>query len=107
MGDPIVDDKEEIEEWFSEPGALAGATVLFSEYECASYEGKAIVVFERGGKLFEVNGSHCSCHGLEDQWGEEETSWEAIAMRKLYDGDSIEHQVVALAKQKVAAKKEG
>ena len=46
-----------------------------------AYEGYALLVYERGGKLYEVNGAHCSCHGLEDQWAPEETSWGALAMR--------------------------
>lgn len=31
--------------------------------------------------LYEVNGSHCSCYGLEGQWEEEETTVEALAYR--------------------------
>jgi hypothetical protein len=55
--------------------------ILFASYEGGSYEGDAIVLFERDGKLYEAHGSHCSCYGLEDQWGPEETSWDAINLR--------------------------
>lgn len=55
--------------------------ILFAAYEGGSYEGAAVVLFERDGKLYEVNGGHCSCCGLEDQWIPEETSWEAINLR--------------------------
>lgn len=59
---------------------LEGCNVLFAAYEC-EYEGKALVVFLRDGHLYEVNGSHCSCYGLEDQWDEEETTVEALRHR--------------------------
>lgn len=60
--------------------ALEGEIIL-AAYGGGSYEGDAFVLFERDGKLYEVNGSHCSCYGLEDQWTPEETSWAALAMR--------------------------
>lgn len=61
--------------------------VVFASYIYADYSGAAYVLFERDGKLFEINGSHCSCHGLSEagiceggsQWVPEETSWQAIA----------------------------
>ena len=67
--------------------ALDGANVLVASYTYEDYNGDAYVLFERGGKLFEVHGSHCSCYGLgednycgdtETQWQPEETSEEAI-----------------------------
>jgi len=47
------------------------------------------VLFKRNDKLFEVHGSHCSCHGLSEesysggstQWQPEETTREAILHR--------------------------
>jgi hypothetical protein len=57
--------------------------ILFAAYEGGSYEGAAIVVYEKDGKLYEVNGGHCSCSGLEEQWSPEETSVGALKMRKL------------------------
>ena len=59
--------------------------ILFAWYDCADYSGSALVVYERDGKLFEVNGSHCSCYGLEEQWKPEETSAEALGMRCVRD----------------------
>lgn len=58
--------------------------VLYAHYGMGSYEGDALVIFEEDGKLFEVNGGHCSCYGLEGQWKPEETSWQALAIRKFY-----------------------
>ena len=68
-----------------------GIEVLFAAYTYESYSGEAFVLFVRDGKLFEVNGSHCSCYGLGDQdygsgvdrsqWEPEETNAEAIKRR--------------------------
>lgn len=56
--------------------------LIYAAYHQESYDGYASVIFSKEGKLFEVNASHCSCNGLEGQWKPEETSWEAIVMRK-------------------------
>lgn len=40
--------------------------VLFASYGLGICTGDAIVLFEHRGQLYEVNGSHCSCHGLGD-----------------------------------------
>jgi hypothetical protein len=40
-----------------------GINILFASYGCANYSGDAWVLFEQDGKLYEVNGSHCSCYG--------------------------------------------
>ena len=48
-------------------------------YEC--YDGQAFVLFERDGKLYEVNGGHCSCFGLEGQWEPERTSVKELRYR--------------------------
>lgn len=60
---------------------------MFAAYENESYEGYALVIFSKEGKLYEVNGSHCSCYGLEDQWSPEETSLDALRMRKYSYGN--------------------
>lgn len=72
-----------IREYAAPADALKGATVHLAWYGYGDYCGSSLVVFEKDGKLFEVNGSHCSCNGLEDQWSPEETLWEALAMRDL------------------------
>lgn len=59
--------------------------ILFAWYDCADYSGSALVVYERDGKLYEVNGGHCSCYGLEGQWTPEETTAEALGMRCVRD----------------------
>lgn len=75
--------KEMVDAFGSEVlGWLVDSVLIASVYEVESYEGSAFVLFEKGGKLYEVNGSHCSCYGLEDQWEPTETTWKALAMRK-------------------------
>lgn len=76
-----------IDSYHAPEDALTDATVYLAWYGYGSYCGSSLVVFEKGGKLYEVNGSHCSCYGLEDQWQPEETSWEAINMRDYYGSD--------------------
>lgn len=51
-----------------------GVEILLASYANECYSGSAFVLFRRDGSLFEVNGSHCSCYGLEGQWSPEETS---------------------------------
>lgn len=60
---------------------LKDVFILLAWYGYGDYDGSAFVLFERGGKLYEVNGGHCSCYGLEDQWDPEETSVDAILHR--------------------------
>lgn len=57
------------------------AQVILASYGCASYKGTAFVLFCQGGTLYEANGSHCSCHGLEGQWSPEETSLASLKHR--------------------------
>lgn len=61
--------------------ALVGAEVIVASYTYEDYSGRAYVLFERDGKLFEVHGSHCSCYGLEDQWEPEQASRDALLHR--------------------------
>ena len=60
--------------------------ILFASYDYENYSGDAWVLFEKGGKLYEVHGSHCSCYGLENQWDEEEVVLKEIENR-LIKGD--------------------
>lgn len=57
--------------------------ILFASYGCANYEGDAWVLYEKDGKLHEINGGHCSCYGLEGQWEPEEVSLEELEHRLL------------------------
>src|SRR5690242_2636394 len=78
------DNKEDIAREFSfDVSELDGCRVVFAAYKYEDYSGSALVLFTKGDKLYEVNGSHCSCNGLEGQWSPEETSMEALKMRDL------------------------
>jgi hypothetical protein len=58
-----------------------GIEVLLASYGYENYSGDAFVLFRKAGKLYEVNGSHCSCYGLEGQWEPEETTKESLLHR--------------------------
>ena len=57
------------------PGAdLSGVEVLAFWHSEPDYEESCWVLFRKGGELYEVNGSHCSCYGYEGQWEPTKTS---------------------------------
>jgi hypothetical protein len=82
------DAAEMVSDFEIDPAKLDGAEILFAGYDQGGYEGHAFVLLRRNGKLYEVNGGHCSCYGLEGMWDEEETSPEAIRVR--LDADSYD-----------------
>src|SRR5215203_2659389 len=59
---------------------LRGVEILFAVYRIDCYEGTALVLFKKDEKLYIVEGSHCSCHGLEDRWSPVETNEAALKM---------------------------
>lgn len=69
-----------------DPDFPTNEEIIFAAYEGGSYEGDALVLFERGGQLYEAHGYHCSCYGLEGQWAPEATTWEALAIQKNTEG---------------------
>jgi len=50
--------------------------VLFAAYGGGGYDGDAVVAYRNGDKYYLVQGSHCSCYGLEGQFTPEEYSKE-------------------------------
>lgn len=84
------DNADVIKEYAAPADALDGATVYLAWYGYGSYCGESLVIFEKDKQLYEVNGSHCSCHGLEDQWQPETTSWEALALRSYEEHSSCD-----------------
>ena len=70
--------KEKLKEWDT-------INILFASYGSDNYSGDAFVLFEKDGKLYEVNAGHCSCYGLEEQFNPEETTLESLHQR-LIDG---------------------
>lgn len=57
--------------------------ILLAGYYYRDYEGSAYVLFERDGRLFEVEAGHCSCYGLEGSWEPDETTWKQLQDRRL------------------------
>lgn len=59
---------------------LAPYDVLFSYYEIDGYEGTSFELLRRrsDGKLFENEGGHCSCNGLEGQFAPGESCKEHL-----------------------------
>ena len=63
------EDLEDVKKEFeSECDDILEEEVLFASYGTQGYEGDAIVLIQRNGKLYTSEGSHCSCRGLEEQW---------------------------------------
>lgn len=60
---------------------FAGFEIIFGSYSYESWSGDAFVLCRKDGQLYEVNGGHCSCYGLEGQWEPEETTLEAVLHR--------------------------
>lgn len=76
---------DSVEDIFSQFRAEScSGTLLFAEYDSGGYDGTAFVLFERDGILYEVNGSHCSCYGLEDQWEPTMCTVASLKMREFY-----------------------
>jgi hypothetical protein len=60
--------------------------IIVAAYTYQDYSGSAFVAYEQGGVVYEVNGSHCSCYGLEGQWEPEPVVWKELLARKHYVG---------------------
>lgn len=71
---------KDVEQTWAGEGVLSGAVVIVAIYAMGDYEGDAMIVFRKDGKLFEAHCSHCSCNGL-DRWFPEETTYEALVDR--------------------------
>jgi len=57
---------------------LYRAKIIIAWYTYECYSGDAYVLYELDGKLYEAEGGHCSCYGLEGQWEPSETNVEAV-----------------------------
>ncbi|WP_056683784.1 hypothetical protein [Cytobacillus solani] len=60
---------------------LEGVEIMLAFYTYEDYSGDAFVLFRNDSQLYEVNGSHCSCYGLEGQWEPEETTIDVLEHR--------------------------
>ena len=61
------------------PGML-----LYAHYEIGDYCGDAAVIYVSDGKVYVVEGSHCSCNGLDECW--DPTEMPLAALRKVATG---------------------
>ena len=82
---------------------LKGCEILYAYYSYEDYSGEALVILSNPDNhtLYEVNGSHCSCYGLEGQWEMEETTYEALMKR---ESEFFNGEVKAFIQQKMIAK---
>lgn len=87
--------------------------IIFAIYDSHDYDGSAFVLIKSGKKLYEVNGSHCSCYGLEDQWEPEEVTLIELIHRMSKGslcngelGDYREQLCQALADAKIIGKRQ-
>ena len=55
--------------------------IVFAGYFTESYEGSAVVLFFNNFGINIVEGSHCSCNGLEGQWKPQLMNWGALDMK--------------------------
>jgi len=74
-------EQREKEELARRKESLKDVNILFAVYQPGCYCGDAFVLYEENNNLYEVNASHCSCHGLEGQWNPEETTPQEIRYR--------------------------
>lgn len=88
----FTDNKNILEEFQAPSDALDGCEVLYASYNYGCYEGDALVIYRKDDKLYEVNGGHCSCYGLEGQWQPEETFPEALKKKSLDFCDNEQKQ---------------
>jgi hypothetical protein len=85
---------------------LLDAEILLAWYGYGSYCGASLVIYRKDGKLYEVNGGHCSCYGLEGQWKPEETSWDALDMRHIAGEEDGSAEAETRLKELIAAQRE-
>lgn len=70
----------DVSEQFQAPEAL-DYEILVAAYGSGDYCGAAYVLARKDGLLYEVEGSHCSCYGLEGCWRPGEVSVEYLLQR--------------------------
>jgi hypothetical protein len=70
--------------------------VLFVGSQYENWSGSAFALFVKDGKIYECNDVHCSCNGFEN-YNPEETSKEALLMRKFYGWEYSDARNIAIA----------
>lgn len=82
----------------TDPMLPTPAELLVNYANIDGYDGDYSCLFVKDGKLYENHCSHCSCYGCEDQWGPEETTLAAIALRPSGVRDTPIEEVTQLAR---------
>lgn len=65
--------------------------ILIAAYDQSNWTGTAVVIYRIGKEYYLVEGSHCSCYGLEHQWVPQEITLEYIQHRTKEGGWSLEY----------------
>ena len=68
----------DVEREFAVSSPEGDKVVLHASYDYEDYLGLATVLWFEGGRFYLVEGSHCSCYGLEGQFLPEETPLDAV-----------------------------
>lgn len=81
------------EDWADVIGQFSAPTrlepeLVYAVYSTPPYEGSADVIYREAGRWYHVNGGHCSCYGLEDQWEPEDLD-PAIHLAALKEGKRL------------------
>lgn len=80
--------KDHIAEEYAESeagkGGLRAELNKFNIYLAYESVSSFFLLIGEDGKLWENHGSHCSCYGFEGQWCPEETTKEALSVRKFF-----------------------
>jgi len=86
------------DEWEVEKSEIEKYRILFALVDYPDYEGLAYYVLQEKatGKLFDVSGSHCSCHGFEGQFEPQETDIRAIEKYEFYRLEDHNNEEVKL-----------
>ena len=69
--------------------------VLMAWYDIDEYEGYAFVIGSDADRLWIVEGSDCSCYGLEDQWAPETTDAPTLRQRRWWGKADVAQMVTA------------
>jgi len=81
---------------------LEGAELLVSIGNSYGYEEEMLVIYEKDGRLYIVEASHCSCYDFSGQWSPSEYSYKAMLMRKWCNG--CKEELHLLAGERLATK---
>lgn len=85
----------DVESEFCADGCLDGCTVLYAGYENEGWEGYAFVLYkDEDGQYMYVEGSHCSCYGLEGQWEPGPAPREMLANKEFYGFGGVKDKIL-------------